>query len=47
MMGANADIARGMAEVYKEAAKMDGVPVLQVMKMVPTGPDGQPATATT
>ena len=45
MMGANADIARGMAEISKEAAKMDGVPVLQVMKMVPTGPDGKPATA--
>src|SRR5205814_6028120 len=42
MMAANPDMARGMAEVYKEAAKMDGVPVLQIMKMTPAGPDGQP-----
>jgi len=27
------DIARGMAELYKEGAKMDGIPVLQVVKM--------------
>jgi hypothetical protein len=45
MMAGNADVARGMAEVYKEAGKMDGMPVLQVMKMVPTGADGQPLQA--
>ncbi len=27
------DIARGMSELYKEGAKLDGVPVLQVVKM--------------
>ena len=42
MMAANPDMARGMAEVYREAAKMDGVPILQIMKMTPAGPDGQP-----
>lgn len=38
------DVARGMASVYKEAAKMDGVPVMTVMKMMPTA-DGQPVSA--
>ncbi|HEY3835029.1 MAG TPA: hypothetical protein VGL72_00585 [Bryobacteraceae bacterium] len=27
------DIARGMSELYKEGAKMDGVPVMQIIKM--------------
>lgn len=27
------DIARGMSEVYKEGAKMDGIPVMQLVKM--------------
>jgi hypothetical protein len=46
MMAANPDMARGMAEIYKEAAKMDGVPVLQIMRMTPAGPDGQPIQTT-
>jgi hypothetical protein len=44
MMSGRSDIARGMAGVYKEAAKLDGMPVLQVMKMTPTV-DGQAVTA--
>jgi len=35
-------IAKGMAEVYKEAAKLDGMPVLQEVKM---GAEGQPAAS--
>jgi len=44
MMGARPDMARAMANVYKEGAKLDGIPLLQVMKMTPTS-DGQPVTA--
>ena len=44
MMAGRPDMARGMAGVYKEAAKLDGIPVLQVMKMIPTS-DGQPVSA--
>jgi hypothetical protein len=44
MMMGRADIARGMSNVYKEAAKLDGITVLMVMKMTPTA-DGQPASA--
>ena len=40
----NPQVSQGMAEVYKEAARLDGVPVLQVIVMGPTGsvqvPDG-------
>lgn len=36
----NPDVAKGMAEVYKEMAKLDGMPVLQEIRM--TG-EGQPA----
>jgi len=40
-------VAKGMAEVYKETAKLDGMPVLQETKMTGQGqpssqPDGQP-----
>src|SRR5262249_53200152 len=45
MMAGRPDMARGMASVYKEMAKMDGMPLLQVMKMTPTA-DGQVITAT-
>jgi hypothetical protein len=38
------DIAKGMAEVWKEAAKLDGMQLLQVMKMQPSV-DGQPVTS--
>lgn len=38
----NPQISQGMAEVYKEAAKMDGVPVLQTITM---GGPGENATA--
>lgn len=44
MMMGRPDIARGMANVSKEVGKMDGVPVLTIMKMSPTA-DGQPASA--
>jgi len=44
MMAGRQDIARGMAGVYKEAAKLDGIPVLQIMKMIPMS-DGQPVSA--
>src|SRR5258708_33923353 len=44
MMAGRTDMVRGMAGVYKEAAKLDGIPVLQVMKMIPTS-DGQPVSA--
>jgi hypothetical protein len=30
-----ADMAKGMAQAYKEAAKMDGIPVMQVIRMGP------------
>ncbi|HTM47377.1 MAG TPA: hypothetical protein VL285_01770 [Bryobacteraceae bacterium] len=42
--GIGADMSRGMAGIAKEAAKMEGIPLLQVMKMTPTA-DGQPVTA--
>ena len=38
---ANPEAAKGMAEVYKEVAKLDGVPVQQVISM---GAEGQPGT---
>jgi hypothetical protein len=41
MMG-RSDMAKGMAEVYKEAAKLDGTPVLQIVRM---GAEGQPGQA--
>jgi hypothetical protein len=31
------DVVQGMAEVYKESAKLDGMPVLQIMTMGPEG----------
>jgi hypothetical protein len=42
-------VAKGMAEVYKESAKLDGMPVLQETKMTGQGqpasqPEGQPQT---
>lgn len=43
MMAGRPDIARGMAGVYKEVSKLDGMPILQVMKMTPMA-DGQPAS---
>jgi hypothetical protein len=33
MMGGRPDMAKGMAEVYKEGAKLNGMPVFQVVKM--------------
>jgi hypothetical protein len=33
----NPDVAKGMAEVYKEMAKMDGMPVLQEIRMTGEG----------
>jgi hypothetical protein len=33
MMGQQAGMAKGMTELYKETAKLDGVPVLQVIRM--------------
>ena len=33
MMGAKPGMAKGMSEMYKEASKIDGVPVLQVIRM--------------
>jgi hypothetical protein len=42
MFMARPDVAKGMAEVSKEAAKLDGVPVLQCMIM---GAAGQPGAA--
>jgi hypothetical protein len=33
MMMGRADIAKGFAALYKEGAKLDGMPVLQVVKM--------------
>ena len=43
-MMARPDMAKGMEEVAKEMAKMDGVPVLQIMKMggAPGGGQGSP-----
>jgi len=44
MAAARPDLAKGMAEVWKEAAKLDGMQLLQVMRMTPSA-DGQPITA--
>ena len=33
MMGGRPDMAKGMAELYKEGAKLNGMPVFQVVKM--------------
>jgi len=33
MMGTRPDMAKGMAELYKEGAKLNGMPVFQVVKM--------------
>ena len=43
MFMANPEVAKGMAEVYKEVSKLDGAPVLQVVSMGPEvsgSPDG-------
>ena len=45
MMAGNPEIGRGMSEIYKEAAKLDGMPVLQVVKMAPTDAEGKPLQA--
>jgi hypothetical protein len=42
MFAANPQVSSGMAEVYKEVAKLDGVPVQQLITM---GAAGQPAAA--
>jgi hypothetical protein len=42
MFATNPQISGGMAEVYKEAAKLDGVPVQQIISM---GAAGQPGGA--
>jgi hypothetical protein len=42
MFAANPQVAGGMAEVYKEVAKLDGVPVQQLISM---GASGQPGAA--
>ena len=39
MFAARPDVAKGMAEVYSQAAKLDGMPVLQTVSM---GAEGQP-----
>ena len=33
MMGARPDMAKGMAELYKESAKLNGMPVFEIVKM--------------
>ncbi len=42
MFAANPQVSSGMAEVYKEVAKLDGVPVQQLITM---GASGQPGAA--
>jgi hypothetical protein len=44
MMAGGADIARGMAGISKEVAKLDGITLLMVMRMTPTA-DGQPVSS--
>jgi hypothetical protein len=45
MFMANPDVSKGMAEIYKEMAKMDGVPVEQFITMGASGqPGAQPAS---
>src|SRR5579864_67691 len=41
MMGSRPDMAKGMAELYKESAKLNGMPVLQLVKMTMHA-EGQP-----
>ncbi|HYP04815.1 MAG TPA: hypothetical protein VER03_01165 [Bryobacteraceae bacterium] len=42
MMGQQAGMAKGMAELAKEMSKLDGVPVLQVIRVGGTGVSGAP-----
>src|SRR5260370_41532422 len=42
MFMSNPQVSQGMAEVYKEVAKLDGMPVQQLISM---GMAGQPAAA--
>jgi hypothetical protein len=44
MFAARPDMARAMATASKEAAKLDGVPVLVLTKMIPTS-NGQPVSS--
>ena len=42
----NVEVSKGMAEVYKEVAKLDGVPVEQIITMNPAGmPPAEPGSA--
>jgi hypothetical protein len=44
MFAMNPQVSSGMAEVYKEVAKMDGVPVLQLISMGAAGQAGAAGT---
>ena len=44
MASGGADMARGMAGIAKEVSKLNGITLLQVMKMTPTA-DGKPVTS--
>jgi hypothetical protein len=45
MFMARPDVAKGMGEAYKEMAKIDGIPVYQVMVMAPAGQPVNTASA--
>ena len=41
MMMSSSEISKGMAELYKEGSKLNGVPVLQIIRMGGPGGDAQ------
>ena len=47
MFASRPDVAKGMAEVYKEAAKLDGMPVFETVTMGGQGQGGAAASSST
>ena len=47
MFATRPDVAKGMAEVYKEATKLDGMPVFETVTMGAPGQGGGPASSST
>jgi hypothetical protein len=47
MFASRPDVAKGMAEVYKEAAKVDGMPVFETVSMGGQGQGGAAASSST
>jgi len=45
MMAQNSEMVKGMSELMKESAKMDGMPILQIMKMGAAGDGSMPTSS--